>query len=659
MAWGRVPAASRLRILGPAQVGVGMRSTEHLPDEAGERGPRADRPATTPASLRQRYHLALGLVAALTVVSQVVVQRSVADQAQDARVLHVAGRLRQLCQQVSQTAQALARTGPGPEADDLRAQLATALALWQRTQQGLVTGDAELGLPQHHSPEVLALLEASGPPADAAVTALAASEPGSLEAVDAVVARFEFEARHRAGWTRWLGAALLALTLLVLALEARLIVAPASRSLQREMEARRAREEDLQQLFEASPTALLLVDRDLCIVSANQQASVLLGFSWPHPECGPLRDCLAQGGPENQRLLERLARREVLDGQEAVLHPARGPAREVLVSVREVKFSGDDLLVLGLVDITGRKQLEKKLRIVASAFESQEGMFITDAERRIVRVNRAFCAITGYTPEEALGQTPRLLRSGEHDDAFYATLDRELLRVGAWQGEVWNRRKNGDVYPLWLTITAVHDDAGALTHYVATFVDITQRKAEAQEIERLAFRDPLTNLPNRRLLLDRVHQALVENERHQTHGALLFIDLDHFKLLNDTFGHDHGDLLLKQVAGRLVRCVRREDTVARLGGDEFVVLVEHLSSSPVTAAAQASVLAQKVLEALDQPYELGGREHDATPSIGVTLFSAQHESIDELMKRADLAMYEAKAAGRNTVRFFTPGPHRA
>ena len=307
-----------------------------------------------------------------------------------------------------------------------------------------------------------------------------------------------------------------------------------------------------------------------------------------------------------------------------------------------------------LTDVTGRKRVEAELRVAAAVFESQEGMFVADAKRVILRINRAFSAVTGFTAKEAVGQTTRLLKSARHDEIFSAAMWEHVNRTGAWSGEIWNRQKTGEVSPRWLTITAVKGSDGAITHYVGTLVDITQRKADEAEIENLAFYDPLTQLPNRRLLVDRLQQAFVACARSRRRGAILFIDLDDFKTLNDTQGHDVGDQLLQQVAHRLLTCVRACDTVARLGGDEFVVMLEELSESSQDAATQAEVIGQKILAALAPPYLLAGHEHHSTGSVGGTPFSEHRETVDDLLKRADLAMYQAKAAGRNTLRFFDP-----
>jgi len=305
-------------------------------------------------------------------------------------------------------------------------------------------------------------------------------------------------------------------------------------------------------------------------------------------------------------------------------------------------------------DITERKRLESTLRIAATAFESQEGMLITDAHTVILRINQSFAEMSGYALEEVIGQTPRMFTAGGHDDAFYDAMWAATNATGNWQGEISSRRKNGEIYPVWMTITAVKGEDGVVTNYVATHTDITERKTSEEQIRHLAFFDPLTMLPNRRLLTDRLQQALASSGRNQREGALLFIDLDHFKTLNDTLGHDMGDLLLQGAATRITSCVRDGDTVARLGGDEFVVMLENLSDSSLEAASQAEVVGEKILAALCLPYQLGGREHRSSASIGLTLFDASENSSDDLMKRADLAMYQAKAAGRNNLRFFDP-----
>lgn len=309
---------------------------------------------------------------------------------------------------------------------------------------------------------------------------------------------------------------------------------------------------------------------------------------------------------------------------------------------------------IAAADSRERRLAEHELRIAAIAFESQEGMIITDANSVILRVNGSFTHITGYAAEDVIGKTPNMLNSGRQDAHFYTKVWESINNTGSWQGEIWNRRRNGETYPEYLTITAVKDPGGIVTNYVATFNDITVSKAAADEIKHLAFYDPLTRLPNRRLLMDRLVQALASSARNGRSGALLFIDLDNFKTLNDTFGHDVGDLLLQQVSHRLELCVREGDTVARLGGDEFVVMLEDLSKDSLAAAAQTESVGEKILAALGQSYQLAANECRSTPSMGATLFNGHGKQVDALFKQADIAMYQAKKDGRNTLRFFDP-----
>jgi len=313
-------------------------------------------------------------------------------------------------------------------------------------------------------------------------------------------------------------------------------------------------------------------------------------------------------------------------------------------------------------EIAERSRAEAELRIAAIAFDSQEGMMVTDAHGVILRVNRAFAEETGYSAEDVVGRKRTMLTSGREDAALYDAMWETVQRSGTWQGEVWDRRKNGEVYPVWLTISAVKGQGGLVTHYVATHIDITQRKAVEDQLHKLAFYDPLTQLPNRRLLLDRLGHVLAGSTRSRNQGAIMFIDLDNFKALNDTQGHDVGDRLLVEVAQRLKSSVRQGDTVARLGGDEFVVMVQDLAADSMVVA-QVEAVAGKILAALDCPYrlvfdaEFGRRNalnYHCTASIGITLFGAHSTNVDELLKQADLAMYQAKDSGRNAIRFFDP-----
>lgn len=304
-------------------------------------------------------------------------------------------------------------------------------------------------------------------------------------------------------------------------------------------------------------------------------------------------------------------------------------------------------------DISERKQTSEALRIAAVAFETHEAILITDAKANILRVNQAFTDITGYTLDEVLGRNPSFMSSGRHDKQFYVSMWQQLLNTGSWAGEIWDKRKSGQVYPKWMTISAVKNERRETTQYVAIFSDITARKQAEDEIRNLAFYDSLTKLPNRRLFLDRFRASLPASVRHNTFGALLFIDLDRFKILNDTLGHEYGDLMLIEVAARIKSCVREVDTAARLGGDEFVVLVEEVGAESEEAKCKALLVAEKIREALAQPYALKEHEHQSSPSIGITLYRGNEIAVEELLKQADTAMYQAKKDGRNAVRIYT------
>jgi diguanylate cyclase (GGDEF)-like protein/PAS domain S-box-containing protein len=296
-----------------------------------------------------------------------------------------------------------------------------------------------------------------------------------------------------------------------------------------------------------------------------------------------------------------------------------------------------------------------ELRIAAAAFNAQEGMIVTDTKGVILSANRAFVDLTGYTIEELAGQTARLFRSHRRDAEFYQSMWNSVQVTGGWQGDMSLRTKSGENCARWLTISAVKDETGEVTNYIGTYYDISKLKHAEEKIQELAFFDQLTGLPNRVLLIDRVRQALNANIRNESYGALLFIDLDNFKTLNDSLGHHIGDMLLRNAAQRISHCVRAEDTVARFGGDEFVVLLANLGTQKAKAAAvQAEAIGEKILAAFTEAFQLDTYEYPCTPSVGVTLFSPEDRNVDELLKRADLAMYDAKTAGRNGLRFFDP-----
>lgn len=333
---------------------------------------------------------------------------------------------------------------------------------------------------------------------------------------------------------------------------------------------------------------------------------------------------------------------------------ADGSQFPIELTITALKLQGKPLFTGFIRDISRRKLDEQELSIAANAFEVDQGIMVMDASRIILRVNQAYTRLTGYRPEEVVGKPPASFIYGQQDEAFHAAMQHALQRDRRWQGQLWDRRKDGDTYMQSLMISAVTNASDEVINYVASFSDITQHIEAEQQIRQLAYYDPLTSLPNRLLLLDRLGQAIVSAHRSGSHGALLFIDLDNFKTLNDTRGHDIGDLLLIEVGQRLLQCVRSEDTVARLGGDEFVVVLENLNALDSAASSIAEQVAEKIIQALGHAYDLQGQAYHTTPSIGISLFGAQSEKVEELLKRADTAMYQAKNAGRNTLRFYDP-----
>ena len=418
--------------------------------------------------------------------------------------------------------------------------------------------------------------------------------------------------------------------------------------------------------LKAVSQGVVIMDQSPCILSANDAFSLITGYSQAEiigrDYCllvGPLTD------PQQANRI-RMAFKNGTAFSGDILHYRKdGSAFWNELTISPVRDEQRQLThFIGITrDITERKHTEEALSIAAAAFESQEGMMITDANSVILQVNHAFTEISGYTVEEVVGQTPRLFKSGRHTADFYVAMWDRIKRTGAWQGEIWDRRKNGEIYPKWLTITAVKSDDGTTTHYVGAHTDISTRKAKEDVIKNMAFYDPLTQLPNRHLLNDRLSQAMAASKRSGYYGALMFLDLDNFKPLNDTHGHIAGDLLLIEAADRLNNCVREMDTVARFGGDEFVVMLNGLDTDEARSTTQAEIIAEKIRNALSEPYWLTikhegevdtSMQYECTASIGVSLFFNYEASQSGILKRADTAMYLAKKSGRNSIRFYDP-----
>jgi diguanylate cyclase (GGDEF)-like protein/PAS domain S-box-containing protein len=410
-------------------------------------------------------------------------------------------------------------------------------------------------------------------------------------------------------------------------------------------------------LFEHAVDAIFVADAESgMLVDANPRALEILGYEMSelrrkhqselHPP--------AQLAAVASRLLN--SGNGILDGQfEIDLIHRDGHLIPIEISPSVVVAEDAQPLVFGIFrDISERRRSQAELRLAAKVFEaSGEAIFVTDAKRRIVLANPAFTRITGYRAEKIIGRTPKFLASGKHDPEFFKAIWHELEVRGHWQGEVWNRRRNGESFPEWLGISTVRDEGGAISNYVAIFADMSEKKEVEARLAYLAHHDALTGLPNRILLRDRLDQAIAQAQRAEQQVALLFLDLDHFKIVNDTLGHLVGDRLLQTVVARLLDSIRATDTVSRLGGDEFLVVLADIPDPAIVAR-----ITDDILEQAQQPVAIDG--HTLTPSfsIGIALYPDDGHDFDTLLRLADTAMYHAKEAGRNTYRFFTEQMNR-
>ncbi|QKI88457.1 EAL and GGDEF domain-containing protein [Thiomicrorhabdus xiamenensis] len=361
--------------------------------------------------------------------------------------------------------------------------------------------------------------------------------------------------------------------------------------------------------------------------------------------------------PEDRAMMTEYFTNEVLgkhwqfDKEYRIISPVDGCEKWVYgIGVLQFDDAGQVVEMFGTIqDISERKKNERKLSQASSIITNlAEGIMVTDDENRFISINPAFTRITGYSLQEVKGKSPNILYSGRHDENFYREMWDSLLDKGHWQGEVWNRRKNGEVYPQWLSISTIRDEKDMLLNYIGVFSDISAVKESEEELRFLAHHDALTSLPNRVLLNDRLEHALTHISRSKLNLAVLYLDLDHFKSINDSFGHPHGDLLLQVIASRLQQVLRKHDTVSRVSGDEFVILLEDLHS-----AEEAGVIAEKILDAISKPIMLDVNEVTVTASIGIAMAPADSNSPVLLLKNADTALYRAKDQGRNNFEFFS------
>ncbi|MEF8702326.1 MAG: EAL domain-containing protein [Candidatus Accumulibacter sp. UW26] len=432
------------------------------------------------------------------------------------------------------------------------------------------------------------------------------------------------------------------------------LVADVAKRRQVEAESRK-----LLQAVEQSPAAIVITNRNAEIEYVNPRFTHVTGYSWQ--EAIGQNPRLLQSGetpPEiYQALWRTLLAGRIWSGvllnrrKDGTLFWQRGAISPIFDDQGEVTH-----YLAVQEDVSERRVTEARLRLLAGVFEhSAEAIMVSDRNNRILEVNHAFCRLTGYAADEVRGADPRLLSSGRATAEDYRAMWQSIRETGHWQGEIWDRRKDGSVYPKWLSISTMRGADGDIEHYIGSFVDISERKAWEEKINHLAHFDALTDLPNRSNLQGRLEQALAAARRDspQRPLAVMFLDLDRFKNINDTLGHHVGDLLLLEVSKRLRSGVRESDVVARLGGDEFVVV---LTGADALAAERIS---GKLLTALSEPYPIDGQCLHTTSSIGIAVFPGDGETVDVLMRNADAAMYHAKAAGRNSARFFTASMNQA
>jgi diguanylate cyclase (GGDEF)-like protein/PAS domain S-box-containing protein len=409
-------------------------------------------------------------------------------------------------------------------------------------------------------------------------------------------------------------------------------------------EAVRKSEEQLSAFMESATDAFLLLDSDMNILVANKMYRTRILESQGDPVGMNLVDLY----PHLKRSERYLKYKEVIktgapfNTDEVIAHPEFG---DLHVDLRAFKV-GDGMGII-FTDITERVHAEREQRLAATVFETAiEGILITDSDANIITVNQAFTLITGYTMDEMIGQNPRLLSSGLHDDEFYKNMWETLVRPGHWQGEIWNRRKNGELFAEWLRISAVKNDLDEVTNFVGIFSDITAQVYAEHSLLYMATHDSLTNLPNRELFYDRLDHTIAQAKRYKRQVGVLFLDLDGFKVVNDTYGHDTGDVLLQLLSARLKDSLRESDTIARLGGDEFTVIIE-----PINTLQDAALVADKIITTVHKPFTIKSNTIQVSGSLGISIYPNHGEEAKTLVKKADDAMYRAKEK-RNCYTFY-------
>jgi diguanylate cyclase (GGDEF)-like protein/PAS domain S-box-containing protein len=625
-----------------------------------------------------RYLAVLGVLGTLALLSFLALARVTADTASAAELVNLAGRQRLLVETAMLAANRMAYTTRGDErvaAAHLLTETLDALeAAHARLIGGRGPGEASKQLPVelrniYFSPASdldggLRDFIATGRPmaersaagiTGAQLAALAATANGPILAgLDRAAASFQRESDL--GMTRLLavqgGSLVLALGVLLAAGLGifRPMVTRIGRDIEEQCKTEqrlRDSEERLWRLLDESPVGVSVSRRgDGRVVFTNIRFSEMVGLPREELIGTNARDHYVN---EEQWLsvLAALKQNGGIDDAEVEFHRKDGTPFWTLLTIRSTELGGQWLNLAWLYDITERKAAEEQIRLAAKVVDTvNEAVVITNAANEIVFVNPAFTAITDYAADEVMGLNPKVLSSGRHDGEFYGNMWKQLQLTGRWTGEIWNRRKTGEFYAEWLSMAQIRDPAGTVTHHVAVFSDITNRKEDEERVWRQANYDALTGLPNRSLFLDRLNQAVRQCRREGKWFAVMFIDLDGFKLVNDTLGHAAGDLLLQQTAVRMSDCVRASDTVARLAGDEFTIILRGINGR-----GDAARVAAKILETMAVPFALDGQTACVQASIGVAMFPEDGEDAASLIALADEAMYAVKRQGKNGFLF--------
>ena len=631
-------------------------------------------------ALTIRYAAVLVTIGALAVGSFMGLVRVLMDVESSTTLIATASRQKDLAERVAELGAQLATNRAGAAAATrLEQDLQSSLDRLEAVHQGLLAGLPELKKPQPPSAHIKALL--FGPKAfldrdlaafivhgrglravrvgsaefSADLAFVQSQAQGNLGAVLVAVSEgYQKENLERLRHLFGYHAAVVGLVLFLLVISAAIVFRPMVVRIRDDIVERlrieknlRESEDRLWRMLQESPVGVSASRRnDGLVVFANARFCEILGTE-PNELLGRRARDLYVDEQQLSDVVRQLKTCGEVSDAEVEFRRINGEPFHALLTVRASHFEGEPVNLAWIYDISAMKAAEEKLKLTAKVVESaSEAVVITNARNQIEYVNPAFSAITEYSADEVIGQNPALWRSGRHDAEYYQNMWIALRADGRWRGEIWNRRKSGEFYAEWLSIVAIKDEAGVVTHYIAIFSDITHRKEDEERVWRQANFDALTGLPNRALFVDRLSQAIRQSKRDGRKFALFFIDLDGFKQVNDSLGHAAGDLLLQQTAQRLVDCVRSSDTVARLAGDEFTCIVQGIHNH-----VDASMVAQKILERLAVPFDLDGDSAEVRGSVGIGIYPDDGADGPALLKAADEAMYRVKRRGKNSFEF--------